>query len=95
MADLKIDYNAARNLGNNVKNEAENFSAELSKVRSAVDSLKSVWSGSDADTYTQLIEERMNEISQLVTTMGETGDYLVRVGDNYEKVSEENKSSMA
>ena len=94
MADLKIDYAAARNLGHDVSTEAENFSAEIAKVRSAVDSLKSVWTGSDADKYTQLIEEKAQEIDSLINTMNETGQYLVRVGDDYERVSEENKQSI-
>lgn len=94
MADLKIDYNAARQVGNNVSSEAENFAAEIAKVRSAADSLRSIWTGEDADKYIQLIEEKAQEIDQIINTMGETGQYLVRVGDDYEKVAEDNKAAM-
>lgn len=94
MADLKIDYAQTRTLGNNVTSKSEEFKNLLNNVKSANDSLKSYWEGSDSQKYANEVEEQAKTMDKLQATIDEIGAFLVRVGDAYEKVSEENKSAI-
>lgn len=94
MADLKIDYAQTRTLGNNVTSKNEEFNSLLTKIKNANESLKSYWEGSDSMKYATDVEEQAKVMDQLSATIGEIGSFLVRVGDAYERVSQENQQSV-
>lgn len=94
MADLRIDYAQTRTLGNNVTTKGEEFQSLLTKVKSANDSLKSYWEGSDSVKYANEVEAQAKTMDQLATTINEIGSFLIRVGDAYEKVSQENQANI-
>ena len=54
------------------------------------DSLKNCWKGADADSYTGKIAEQAQIMNKLQTTIQEIGEYLVSVGDAYEKAMNDN-----
>ena len=93
-ADLRIDYTQTRNLGNNVTSKGEEFNSLLIKVKTANESLKSYWEGSDSSKYANAVEEQARTMDQLATTINEIGSFLVRVGDAYEKVSQANQDAI-
>lgn len=93
-ADLRIDYAQTRNLGNNVSTKGDEFKNLLSKVKSANESLRSYWEGKDAIKYANQVEEQAKVMDQLAATIDEIGRYLVRVGDAYEKVSQQNEEAI-
>lgn len=93
-ADLRIDYAQTRNLGNNVSTKGDEFKSLLTKVKSANESLKSYWEGSDSMKYANAVEEQAKTMDQLAATIDEIGSFLVRVGDAYEKVNQANQDAV-
>lgn len=93
-ADLKIDYAQTRTLGNNVTTKSEEFKSLLSKVKSANESLKTYWEGSDSIKYANSVDASAKTMDQLAATIDEIGRFLVRVGDAYEKVNQENQQQV-
>ena len=93
MADLRIDYAQTRTLGNNIIAKNEEFNSLLTKIKSANESLKTYWEGSDSIKYATDVEEQAKVMDQLSATIGEIGNFLIRVGDAYEKVSQENQQA--
>lgn len=94
MADLRIDYAQTRTLGNNVITKGEEFKSLLTKIKSSNDSLKSYWEGSDSIKYSNKVEEEAKVMDRLATTINEIGNFLIRVGNAYEKVSQENQGNI-
>lgn len=94
MADLKINYQEAKNLGNNVSSKAEEFGSLLAKINTANDELKNYWQGSDASKYSDKVAEEAQVMSKLNTTLADIGTFLVNVGNAYEKVSQDNQSAI-
>ncbi len=91
MTSLNIDYEATRAAGRSVQNQAGEFKALLNNIQSINDNLKSCWKGADADSYTGKITEQAQVMNKLQTTIQEIGEYLVQVGNAYEKAMNENK----
>lgn len=91
MTSLNIDYEATKRAGNNVQSKADEFKGLLSNIQNLNDSLKQCWKGADADSYTNKISEQAKVMSKLQVTIQEIGEYLVSVGNAYEKAMNENK----
>ncbi len=89
--NLKIDYQATRTTGNNVKNQAGEFKTLLNEIQNQNEELKQHWQGADADSYTSKITEQKQVMDKLQASMDEIGDYLIKVANAYEEAMEENK----
>lgn len=94
MSDLKINYQEAKNLGNNISSKAEEFGSLLSKINAANDELKTYWQGSDAQKYADKVAEEAQVMNKLNTTLSDIGVFLVNVGNAYEKVSQDNQGAI-
>lgn len=91
--NLKIDYQATRSTGNNVKSNASEFKSLLNDIHTQNEDLKQHWQGADADSYTSKITEQEQVMNKLQVTMDEIGDYLIKVANAYEQAMEDNKVS--
>lgn len=91
MTSLNIDYEQTRTAGRNIQSSAGDFKSVLGDIQNLNDSLKSSWKGADADSYTGKIAEQAQVMNKLQQTIQEIGEYLVEVGNAYEKAMEENK----
>lgn len=91
--NLKIDYQATRTTGNNVKSNAGEFKSLLSEIHNQNEDLKQHWQGADADSYTTKITEQEQVMNKLQASMDEIGDYLIKVANAYEQAMEDNKVS--
>ena len=91
--NLKIDYQATRSTGNNVKSNAGEFKSLLNDIHTQNEDLKQHWQGADADSYTSKITEQEQVMNKLQATMDEIGDYLIKVANAYEQAMEDNKVS--
>ncbi len=91
--NLKIDYQATRSTGNNVKSNASEFKSLLNDIHTQNEDLKQHWQGADADSYTSKITEQEQVMNKLQATMDEIGDYLIKVANAYEQAMEDNKVS--
>lgn len=90
MTSLNIDYEQTRATGRNIQSSAGDFKSLLGDIQNLNDSLKSCWKGADADSYTGKISEQAQIMNKLQTTIQEIGEYLVEVGNAYEKAMQEN-----
>lgn len=90
MTSLNIDYDATRAAGRSVQSSAGDFKSLLGDIQNLNDSLKNCWKGADADSYTGKIAEQAQIMNKLQTTIQEIGQYLVSVGDAYEKAMNDN-----
>lgn len=91
--NLKIDYQATRTTGNNVKSNAGEFKSLLNEIHNQNEDLKQHWQGADADSYTTKITEQEQVMNKLQASMNEIGDYLIKVANAYEQAMEDNKIS--
>lgn len=91
--NLKIDYQATRTTGKNVKSNAGEFKSLLNEIHNQNEDLKKHWQGGDADSYTAKITEQEQIMNKLQTSMDEIGDYLIKVANAYEQAMEDNKVS--
>ncbi len=91
--NLKIDYQATRTTGNNVKSNASEFKSLLNEIHNQNEDLKRHWQGADADSYTSKITEQEQVMNKLQVSMDEIGDYLIKVANAYEQAMEDNKVS--
>ncbi len=90
MTSLNIDYEATRITGKNVQSKAGDFNTLLGEIQNLNESLKNVWKGADAQSYTQKITEQAEIMKKLQATIQEVGVYLVNVGNAYEKAMNDN-----
>lgn len=89
--DLKINYQVTRDAGGAVQNYAGEFKSLLGQIQTLNNNLKQSWQGADAESYTRKIEEQAQVMNKLQQSIQEIGEFLVRVGDAYERAMEENK----
>ena len=83
MTSLNVDYEKTRATGRNIQNYAGDF-------QNLNDNLKNCWTGNDATKYTSTISEQAQVMNKLQVTIQEMGEYLVTVGNEYEKAMQDN-----
>ncbi len=87
---LNIDYEATRTAGRTVQSNAGDFKSLLGDIQNLNDSLKNCWKGGDATSYTGKIAEQAQVMNKLQSTIQEIGEFLVSVGDAYERAMQDN-----
>lgn len=90
MTSLNVDYEKTRATGRNIQNYAGDFKTLLGEIQNLNDNLKNCWTGDDATKYTGTISEQAQVMNKLQITIQEMGEYLVTVGNEYEKAMQDN-----
>lgn len=90
MTSLNVDYEKTRATGRNIQNYAGDFKTLLGEIQNLNDNLKNCWTGDDATKYTGTISEQAQVMNKLQVTIQEMGEYLVTVGNEYEKAMQDN-----
>lgn len=90
MISLNVDYEKTRTTGRNIQNYAGDFKTLLGEIQNLNDNLKNCWTGDDATKYTGTISEQAQVMNKLQVTIQEMGEYLVTVGNEYEKAMQDN-----
>ncbi len=90
MTSLNVDYEKTRATGRNIQNYAGDFKTLLGEIQNLNDNLKNCWTGNDATKYTGTISEQAQVMNKLQVTIQEMGEYLVTVGNEYEKAMQDN-----
>ena len=90
MTSLNVDYEKTRATGRSIQNYAGDFKSLLGEIQNLNDNLKSCWTGDDATKYTSKISEQAQVMNKLQATIQEMGEYLVTVGNEYEKAKQDN-----
>lgn len=92
--DLRIDYQLTRDTGNQVTSKGSDFQDLLNTIKNVNSELQTYWEGSDATKYSTAVAEQAEEMQKLANTINEIGEFLVSVGNAYEKAAEENSNSI-
>lgn len=95
MNNLDIRTEDAIKLGNDLNSMDDELSTLLSQIRNANETLKSYWSGSDAEKYAETVEEKAKKIDELIEIIHKYGNYLVNVGKTYAEAIQQNESHSA
>ena len=92
--NLRVNYEQLRTLGTNVGNKGGEFQQLLDKIKSINTELQSYWEGSDATKYTNAVNEQAKTMQDLADTISEISQFLIKAGDAYEQVANDNASAI-
>lgn len=92
--DLNINYEQTISVGNQVTQKGGDFQELLNKIKSVNNDLQSYWQGSDASKYSTAVATQAENMQQLVNTINEIGSFLVKVGNAYRDVADQNAGAI-
>lgn len=92
--DLKINYSETISVGNQVTQKGEEFQDLLNRIKNVNTELQTYWEGSDAFKYSTQVAQQAEYMQQLTNTINEIGGFLVKVGQAYQEVSENNANAI-
>ena len=88
--DLRIDFEQTRSIGTQVSQKGSDFQELLNRIKAVNTELQSYWEGSDASKYSGAVATQAEEVQELVNTINEIGEFLVKVGNAYEEAMNAN-----
>ncbi len=94
MADLKINYEETKTVGNQVAQKGQEFQELLNNIKKYNSELQSYWEGSDASKYSNAVATQAQTMQKLAESINEIGTFLVKVGNAYEEASQQNANSI-
>jgi len=94
MADLRVDYAATAAVGQQVTTQGGEFQTLLGNIRRVNGELAGAWDGADAQKYLGAVDQQMQVMDQLNTTINEIGEFLVRIAEAYRAASEANQAAI-
>ena len=92
--NLSINYDETRNVGNQLISKTSEFDQLISNVNTINSQISECWSGDDANKYFATVNEQMQYLRQLSATIYEIGNYLIKVSNAYQNVSQNNMNSI-
>ena len=92
--DLKVDYAAMRDLGNQVVQQSGEFQAYLNTIKNTNSQLASYWEGTDASKYSTAVNEQAVEMQKLADLINDIGLFLIKIGEAYRQANEDNESGI-
>lgn len=92
--DLRINYEEVTKVGKQITLKGEEFRSLLTRVRNVNSNLTNAWQGSDATKYTTAVEEQSMYMEKLANAIDEIGGFMVKVGNVYREVNEQNANSI-
>lgn len=92
--NLNINYDETRNIGNQLISKTSDFDQLISSINTINSQIVECWRGADADKYFATVNEQMQYMRQLSQTIYEIGNYLIKVSNAYQSVSQNNANSI-
>jgi len=89
MATIKMDPQQAISYGNQIIQNANSYNAEIKKIYEIVGDLKTTWTGSAAQRFTDDIESFKTDYEKFGKLIKDFGDLLVAIGKDYKKLEDE------
>ena len=74
--------------GNQIIENATSYGTEVQKIYGIVDDLKTAWTGSSAQRFTQNIENFRQDYEKFGELIGQFGELLVAIGKEYQNLEE-------
>ena len=88
MAKINIDPEQAINYGNEIVQHASTYNTEVNRIYSIVGDLKSTWTGSAAQRFTDNIESFKEDYEKFGRLINDFGELLVAIGKDYKDLEE-------
>lgn len=87
MENTRINYEATRELGRKIQNEASKYESIYSQeiYGSFKSSLQNCFQGDDADTAIAQLDGLRDDFEAMKNVVSEYGRRLIKAGDNYEE----------
>ena len=88
MAKINMDPEQAISSGNQIVQSASAYNAEIRKIYSIVADLKTTWTGSAAQRFTDDIESFRADYEKFGQLINDFGELLVAIGKDYKNLEE-------
>jgi len=88
MAKISMDPEQAISYGNEIIQDASSYNTEIKKIYSIVGDLKSTWTGSAAQRFTDNIESFKADYEKFGQLINDFGELLVAIGKDYKALEE-------
>ena len=92
MANLRVESSALHNLAGKVESSTADFKTSLDKIINQNAELKTVWKGSDIDSYSAKVTEQAEEMGRFHKTLTELGAYMHNTATEYQNAQDTNRS---
>ncbi len=88
MAKIQMSPEDAITYGNEIVQNAASYNTEINKIYSIVDDLKTTWTGSAAQRFTDNIESFREDYQKFGQLINDFGELLVAIGKDYQNLEE-------
>lgn len=88
MAKINMDPEQAISYGNQIVQNASTYNTEIKKIYSIVSDLKTTWTGSAAQRFTDNIESFRDDYEKFGKLINDFGELLVAIGKDYKDLEE-------
>lgn len=88
MAKISMDPEQAITYGNQIIADAKTYNSEIKNIYTIVGDLKSTWTGSAAQRFTDNIESFKTDYEKFGKLIDEFGELLVAIGKDYKNLEE-------
>ena len=88
MAKINMDPEQAISYGNQIVQNASTYNTEIKKIYSIVSDLKTTWTGSAAQRFTDNIESFRDDYEKFGKLINDFGELLVAIGKDYKNLEE-------
>ena len=92
MANLVVESSALHSLASKVESNTADFRTSLDKIINENAELKTVWKGSDIDSYSSRVAEQAEEMNRFHKTLTELGAYMHNTANEYQNAQDTNRS---
>ena len=87
--DIFIKKSDILNYGNQIIDYSSEFKDEINKFNALIESINSIWNGSDALKYINVMKEKyIVGLEEMKTVLDDYGNYLNKITETYSSVDE-------
>ena len=88
MAKISMDPEQAIACGNQIVQNASSYNTEIKKIYSIVGDLRTTWTGSAAQRFTDNIDSFRTDYEKFGQLINDFGELLVAIGKDYKNLEE-------
>lgn len=94
MADLRVDFDALKEVSGSVASKGEEFQDLLNTIKNYNEELRSAWEGTDQVAYADAVARQAEVMQKLAEAIAEISAFLDNVNRVYQDAQEENRSAI-
>lgn len=80
---IKVDKEELKNVSNDLLKSSDNISYEIGVWEKAIEKLKNIWQGQDADVFYSRIDSYLLKLKMLSETSTSIGKFIDRANNKY------------